>query len=323
MKPLKEIKYYGPVQITWILNQSCPSHCWYCPDHIHRGRNNNFDWDTCSKFLDFLINKYPHANISLSGGEPTTWPYFEQLIDKVLLEGRKITVSVNSNLVRTRDWWGRMAPKLAGVSASYHPDVVKTDEERQDWFDKLDYVAAQAGTNLRVMMDPKHWDHCVEVIERLRTRTDSLYGVEPVRLLNYFEGFHVVNYDVDYTPEQDHNLGTMNYFPPKINPPAIQKKQFQELVGIVHEDGSRQRLEHVGPLVLNKMNKFKGWQCNIGIESLYISPDGHIKRGNCFEGAIIGNVLEPEKIIWADKAVECSYEMCHCLTDIRISKWRP
>ena len=322
MKPLVQIKYFGPTQITWILNQSCPFHCWYCPDFIHKGRNNTFDWETCNKFLDFLFEKYPYANISMSGGEPTTWPYFEKLVDKVAESGKKIYIGVNSNLIRTREWWTRMAPKLTGVSASYHPSVIKTEEERADWFDKLEMISQLTETNLRVMMDPGHWDHCIDVVEKIKNRDDTTFGVEPVRLLNYFEGFDLVNYNIDYTPEQDQMLPGLDFIPAKVVPEVVKAKQYPQINRFVFEGGQQQRAEHFAPVVLNKVNQFKGWKCNIGLESLYISPDGLIKRGNCFEGGIIGNILEPENIKWATGPIECTYDVCHCFTDIRITKWK-
>jgi len=268
-----------------------------------------------------LFERFPFAVISMSGGEPTTWPYFEKLIDKVIESGKRIHVGVNSNLIRTKDWWSRMAPKLSGVSASYHPSVIKTDEERKDWFEKLEMISQHTETNLRVMMDPGHWDHCMEVINNFSNR-ELAFGIEPVRLLNYFEGFDLVNYNIDYTPEQDEILKTLDFKPASITPDEVKKKQYPQINRFVFEGGRQQRVEHFAPVVLNKMNQFKGWKCNIGLESLYISPDGLIKRGNCFEGGIIGNILEPEKIRWATSPIECSFDVCHCFTDIRITKWK-
>ncbi len=321
MKPLVQIRYFGPTQITWILNQSCPFHCWYCPEFIHKGRNNTFDWKDCDKFLDMLLERFPFAVISMSGGEPTTWPYFEKLVDKVVGSGKRIHVGVNSNLIRTKDWWSRMAPKLSGVSASYHPSVIQTESDRSDWFDKLKMISAETETNLRVMMDPRHWDHCMEVLENFKGGTQT-FGVEPVRLLNYFEGFDLVNYNIEYTPQQDEILKTLDFIPAGVITDNVKKKQYHSLSRMIDEDGYYHRVDHFAPIVLNKMNQFKDWKCNIGIESLYINQDGQIKRGNCFEGGIIGTILEPEKIRWATEPITCSFDVCHCFTDIRISKWK-
>lgn len=319
MKPFIEIRYFGPVHITWIVNQSCPFHCWYCPDFIHKGRNNTFEWKTIDQFLDILLQKYPFAVISMSGGEPTTWPHFEALVDKIESSGKRISLGVNSNLLRTREWWTRMAPRLSSVSASYHPSVVNTEEQRREWFDKLEMISGMVETNLRLMMDPRHWDHCYSLVNDLQSK-DLKYGVEPVRLLNYFEGFDLVNYNIDYTEEQDQILTELNWSKATTVPEDVRKKQYPQLNRIVYEDGRQEDIEHFAPIVLNKMNQFKGWRCNIGLESFYINDQGQIKRGNCFEGGVIGSVIDPYNIRWPREPIMCSFDVCHCFTDIRISK---
>jgi hypothetical protein len=71
-------------------------------------------------------------------------------------------------------------------------------------------------------------------------------------------------------------------------------------------------------LVAKKLNKWQGWQCYIGIDSLYIQHDGTIFRGNCMQGNIIGKI--GSNISWPKTPIKCPIEVCVCNADMPIRK---
>jgi hypothetical protein len=324
MKPLIAINNRGPFQITWLLNHSCPFKCWYCPSEIHNGPNNNHTWEDCNKFINVLLAKFPYAHYSLSGGEPTTWPHFEKLIDKIADSKLQVSIGVNSNLVRTQAWWQRFAPKLSYVAASYHPSVIRTAEERSEWFAKLDSVSRMTDTTVRIMMDPRHWDHCLELFNTLSSKSDLTFTVEPVRLLNFLDGMQAVNYDIEYTEEQSSILETLDLVYKKLDIPTMNNTavKLDQSIEVTYEDETTDTLHSIAPIVLEKHNQFKNWWCDIGMESLFISERGLLKRGNCLEGEPLGSLQECDNISWPTSAIQCKTDQCHCFTDIRISKWK-
>jgi organic radical activating enzyme len=319
-KRIDKISQNNHTDITWILNNSCPFHCWYCPDDIHRGKNKYYEWDHCDKFLDILFERYEYCHFSLSGGEPTTWPYINQLVDKIL-SNPKASVGINSNLVRTQQWWDRISNKLAYVAASYHPSVLTTEDQRNEFLDKCHKIAESCSVGMRLMMDPNHWDHCLELYHKLIT-TERKFTVEPVRILDYFDGFDNVSYHRGYSNHQNDILSNMNTLYSTLDF-HYDNNSNDFNVKVTYEDNQELLVDHVAPMVLNKVNRFNGWKCNIGIESLFISERGQLKKGNCTVGGYIGSISDYENIKWPDdKPTICTVDQCHCFTDLQLTKWK-
>ena len=85
---------------------------------------------------------------------------------------------------------------------------------------------------------------------------------------------------------------------------------------IINSNGNEQELINAG-----KTN-FKGWSCNMGLESLFIQYTGEVYMANCFQGGVIGDINEPESIQWPTNPAICELSRCHCTTDVLLSKER-
>ena len=86
------------------------------------------------------------------------------------------------------------------------------------------------------------------------------------------------------------------------------------------DDGLEEKFLHsaVNELLNNKKTDFYGWECDIGLESLFVQYNGKVQRGNCAEGGFIGNINTG--VEWPSVPIVCSKNVCHCSTDIVISK---
>jgi hypothetical protein len=69
------------------------------------------------------------------------------------------------------------------------------------------------------------------------------------------------------------------------------------------------------------MTNFNGYVCEIGLKSLFVHYNGKIALGNCSVGGYIGEIENFEDIKWPTKPVICTKNVCHCSTDVNISKW--
>lgn len=86
-------------------------------------------------------------------------------------------------------------------------------------------------------------------------------------------------------------------------------------------------------LVSTKLNQFKGWQCQAGIQNLYIDFDGKVWISNCastpganrvqFQGTKRWGQLGTieEKYTFPTNGVICPMASCGCGSDIVITKW--
>jgi hypothetical protein len=67
------------------------------------------------------------------------------------------------------------------------------------------------------------------------------------------------------------------------------------------------------------LNKFKGWTCNAGLESLMINWDGEVHRATCRVGGSIGNIYLKTFDV-PKNPIDCTRDWCTCAADIPITK---
>ena len=76
---------------------------------------------------------------------------------------------------------------------------------------------------------------------------------------------------------------------------------------------------HANDMIKNHQNKFKGWTCNAGIESLMINWDGDVHRATCRVGGSLGNIYEG-MFVAPSEPVRCDRNFCTCAADIPLTK---
>lgn len=100
---------------------------------------------------------------------------------------------------------------------------------------------------------------------------------------------------------------------------------------ILLDDNNNKVQASIEDVVTKQLNKFKGWVCDTGVQSLYIDFDGKVWVGNCasafaknpnvkstwgFLGTIDQNFELPKN------SVVCPFEGCGCGSDIIVTKYR-
>lgn len=90
----------------------------------------------------------------------------------------------------------------------------------------------------------------------------------------------------------------------------------------------------VEDMIAQDLNRFQGWDCDAGLESLYIDYDGSVWIANC-AGAranpnsrhpdlkekfgYVGSIME-DQYRWPEKSVICPFRHCGCGADIPVTK---
>lgn len=87
-------------------------------------------------------------------------------------------------------------------------------------------------------------------------------------------------------------------------------------------------------IIANGMNRFQGWTCNVGVQTLYIDYDGSVWVGNCAgsrmnpnslsddvtkEWGYVGSIVD-DRYTWPLDPVICPYDSCGCGADVATSK---
>lgn len=68
------------------------------------------------------------------------------------------------------------------------------------------------------------------------------------------------------------------------------------------------------------LNRWQGWLCSVGRETLYVDHDGAVFRGTCRVGGPIGHVARGFET--EDDWIACTRPACTCGTEIKIAKAR-
>jgi organic radical activating enzyme len=314
--------------VTWILNDICNYKCRYCPPVLHEGKNHLFDWDVVEPFLDDLflfygLNLNKKLLFSLSGGEPTLSPFFPDLVKKIHTLGGYI--GITTNLARTSRYIEENFKYLSYAGCSFHPAQEFLNNTADEWIEKVKIASNLTMVTVRLMMDPLYWDECIEFIYRIKNETtarleivyiDDQYGSSKNKLV-----------ELNYTSAQSEFFKTFKTIPTRTNSLKILEtnplfKQYSSNAIITYEDGTAEALNSPQMLINKGQTNFFDFRCGIGNESMFIHQYGHIKRGNCEVGGIIGNVKDHAKIDWNSllKSVICDSVRCSCGADIPISK---
>lgn len=319
INPLKEVVNLRPdvAQITWVMNNICSNQCTYCLPGLYAGTNHNYEWKNAKKFIEIVLKKYGKTHWSVSGGEPTMSPFFKEFIEIIKENGSSVGITTNG--VKPVKYMSEIANNLHYIAYSYHPEY--TDDTA--FIEKVLTTNHISPSPIRVMMHANQelWDKSMKFINRIRKNPTISY--ESVKVQPY-PGVH--KFAFDYTKEQLQwfNNPLASY---QSNQPHFPRKP--ETIGVssnyidIHNNVVHSSQANAVEWINRKYTNFNKWSCNIGLESLFIGTTGDIERGNCLVGGYIGHIDKPDEVNWPTKPITCNIDLCHCATDVQISKKRP
>lgn len=311
-KKIIQIRQHEHVmQLTWVINNICTNHCDYCPPTLHTGTNHHYEWDKAKNFIKRLFGRYHKIHCSISGGEPTVSPFFSELVNMFYDNGH--TVGITSNGARNVRYWEEIAPKLSYICFSYHPSY-----EDINFLEKVKTAAKYTHVAVRVMMDSRYWEKAYDFYNLCSNI--PYIRAEPVRILAEMADRHVGD---EYSESQNVWLNKTT------GTNSIQRLYLENNPGwresstgasFYYDDGSYDPSGNTNHIISSGQNDFRGWACNIGLESLFVHFDGWVKKGNCFQGGNLFHIDDHENHSLPDSAEICYQKICHCGTDVMISK---
>ena len=147
----------NPVNIQWSMGNTCNFSCDYCPTILHDGTNPWMSKEVYLKTIEKVCDYYKeHTYIhngeekvramhwELIGGEVTTIPDFEEILQK--LYDYKANVTVYSNGSRTVRWWEEARNYLQGVVLTYHPLTM----DKQHFKDVVDVLRGHVTVDISI-----------------------------------------------------------------------------------------------------------------------------------------------------------------------------
>lgn len=313
MKKIIEIKHIKEesYMISWLINNICTYACSYCTPDLYAGTNHHYDLDIAKKFIDSLGENIGHnkVHVAFSGGEPTVFPKFIDLVKYLNAKGWSVGITTNGS--RSVAYFEELSKLMTYIAFSYHAAY-----HNEQFFEVIAAASKNCQALIRVMFDPKHWDLCMDTYNRILKNPDLT--VEAVRLFLH-EGASLGSEgkDVGYTPEQNEWLNT-----------SQRRNRLTLIVELPNHDseaiaffndGTKECFDAIS-IVNRKQNSFLGWECDIGKKQIFIDYSGRIKKGNCYQDGWATTVADFDKTKIFDDPTKCSQPFCYCVSDIKTPK---
>jgi len=308
------------VNINYQIGNTCNYSCWYCFPGSHEGNYRWPNFELAKENLEHIIKCYQkHGkkffNIDIIGGEPTLWPDLEKFTRHFKNFGCKFHLSTNGS--RTLNWWKKNGGSFDTVYISCHHEKIDVSHIR-DLADEL--WENHNNVLCDVLMDAGAWEKCVSIVdELLKSRKTFPVNVKPIKLGNSI---------------QDYNKDQLDYLNDQRKREPVDEDIFTESrkkppVSLIFNDGTVKEVPK-NYVLINDLNRFEGWSCNLGVDVIFINFDGSIGSvcGNRLLGFESGsyNLYDPElskKFNPVIKPTTCQKEKCMCQVGFLLDKHDP
>jgi MoaA/NifB/PqqE/SkfB family radical SAM enzyme len=280
--------------VAWEVSNKCNYSCWYCPEHLHSGTFGWPDVDESLRFINTLSSMHKNVFITFVGGEPTLWPkmldFFKRLPDNV-------STDITSNASRTEEWWKRSKPFLNRVVLTFHPNTADVDH-----FVKIaELLNDEIDLYTMLMFDPAKEEKLRQVAKRLKESNIS-YHFKPI-----YPDFGPKM--LDYTEEQKEMILNDQHVS------TIRRKPTIKPSNNIFVDGKQMKIR---TLLMNGLNRFKGFKCMAGSKRLHVTFEGKIYAGSC-QARFLGTIKDP---VFMDEPLICPKDSCQCADDVKVKKWK-
>ena len=308
------IKYANTV---WQVSNLCNYRCGYCNEGNWKGDRKNLNTEKVITGLEkiysyFLSHDYKLLKMFFSGGEPTYWkPFIDVIKHAKQTNFDYVKIAVNTNFSTKKDWWEKNWSLFDDVVATYHPEFVDDDKYIENYIfleDKINYLCG------RLMMYENYWDKVIAFKEKLQSKASN-FRIEwaPV-----FDELAPSTKPYNYKDKSKEEwLKNNNYEEQLNNYVMTDANKYPMGHQEIYDDGNKLPLNS-NRVVAENNNFFQGWKCYLP-ESIFINVQGNMSLGSCGVIKSIGN-LYTDFTFPQTEFIICPKDHCHCGTDICITK---
>jgi MoaA/NifB/PqqE/SkfB family radical SAM enzyme len=246
------------------------------------------------------------------GGEITHWPKFFELIEFCKTRYDCI-FTLTTNGSKKLKFWEKAAPYLDYVIISTHHQFCDPAHVR-DVADLL--YEKNVIVNTAVLMDPFEWDKCMGIVDFYKKSKHRW-------TIRYLE---IIHDDVIYTDEQKEVFRKLRARGPNLFWFFKNNKSYRSKVKVVD---TNDKIHNVGDqaIVLERMNNFNHWECNLGVDWVAVKTDGTVS-GVCGNGLYANNETFnlfdtdfPQKFAPKIEPVTCTQTNgCWCMYEAKMTK---
>lgn len=300
--------------IEWKLHNVCNNDCSFCGVMHKDGSQRWFDLETYKKYVDKLVKLCEGQPFwfQLTGGEPTLFPEIDKLI--AYMHQKNAYISLISNGARTIKWWEELkeTKSLNTLFLTFH------SEQTFDYKHIADIANLFHNEPVKVVCLITHTKDSLnigfEAFDYLTANTGAFILMKAMVVRQY----NIYSY---YTPEQLHRLKravTIGKLPGKKTTLVPAAYDINHTLRISYSDGSSNTIDPQ-LLMKNNENRFEGWQCDIGHDTMRIDCD-IVYRGVCGLG---GSRHLDDDLSFMTDSIVCTSSTCNCGTDMIATKILP
>lgn len=263
--------------VSWILGRFCNYSCSYCWPYARTDKPDHQELEVYKNTIDEIKrqareNGFTEFHFSFSGGEPTAYKNFGELVEHYCSDTAAPYQSIHmtTNLSPGSKWWARWIESTSqlqrrSITASFHSEFAK----EQEFGDKcLQLINEGVLVTINQVMVPDHFDEYYERCQRFSDRGINV-TLKP-------QSDPTASFIVDgYTMNQ--HLKMQEQFPQHIKGEQVMQMYFED------HKGNDYGLDQAERMNAFNFNKFKGWKCAAGYQSCVIRG-GEVKRAySCAE----------------------------------------
>lgn len=282
--------HQNSLKIEWNIGKRCNFDCTYCPAEIHDNHSPHTNIETLKTSVDILSSIDKPLRISFTGGEPCVHPGISQLFDYTRQYASWINVTTNGT--RKPKWYAKQP--LNHIVFSLHFETEDWRRCLQNIIDTNELVDIPIQVN--VMAHHKHMKNVKKAVKILET-SKIKYVIRRIRWTEKHDWFDDMRY----------NAEDLDWIVSK------------EATSLPNCEVDSEYYIHANDIIKKHQNQFKGWQCNIGLESLMINWDGEVHRATCRVGGSLGNIYAGSFKI-PKQPIICTRDWCTCAADVPITK---
>jgi len=291
--------------VNWVLGTICNYRCRYCNDRLYAGQTRWIDLERCQLLVDRV---FAHCDVldvvpyfEFTGGEVTLYRQLPALLQSIRARGGKTGMITNGSA--KPEVMESILPHLDHVCVSYHPTGAKDDR----FVETVRTCAKRLTSHVNLMADPLFLDRVEAVFERVVEIEGTTLSVQPLQ-----EKLGVDGKIMDYTAEQMAAIRSMEARAGNI----LGEDAFVYRGRMVLQDPPGAFT--VPQIVDGKLNRWKGWSCNAGLECVAIHDDGGVYNAWCRQ-EYYGSLFRGD-IVFPSHPVVCRKERCLCNNDIMVTK---
>jgi organic radical activating enzyme len=323
------------LDIGWDPSNFCNFKCRYCFEDSNAGTHRNPDnLELIVKNFKHLMNYYQQTlgktkfQFFVAGGEPTLWKELGLFIEKIKTE-HNVYFSLVSNGSRTLRWWKEYAHAIDNAHLTHH--IAQGSVEH---ITKVADILYENGTKttVKVLMDPLHWDQGIKDIEYMKKQSKHPWFIMAAEVLEQAQmnnriPVNVPRYSEDqlkYLKKDLKRIPGLLWFWKNRH---LLKEEIRIWDSKAYLDNGSTINARPGTYFNNGWNNFKGWNCSIGLDRIYINWTGNIS-GACkvvpFGRSNYYNILDKDFSQQFNPnmvSTVCPNTGCWCMPETHITKY--